>query len=115
MNQKNGAKNQTMHHERVKNKSNMCSVETLIELIIKLKNSFTKDETLLCAYRVDHEWHHIQDRHITSLVKWLAKKIKLTTKGYQENRLRSHLLRVGGAMVLKLNGVDVVLIKKHGR
>ena len=115
MNQKNGVKNQTIHHERAKNKSSMCPVETLIELIIELKNSLAEDETLLCAYRMDQEWQHIQDRHITSLVKWLAKKTKLTTKGYPESRLGSHSLRAGGAMALKLNGVDAVLIKKYGR
>ena len=36
-------------------------------------------------------------------------------KGFLLNRIGSHSLRAGGAMALKLNGIDTVLIKKYGR
>ena len=47
-------------------------------------------------------------------VKWLAKKIRLTTRGFLENRLVSHSLHTGGAIALKLSRQDMIIIKKYG-
>ena len=53
VNQKNGIKNQTIHHEKSSNSANVCPVETLAELIIDLQSSNVTEETLLCAYSIN--------------------------------------------------------------
>ena len=57
----------------------------------------------------------MQDKNITNLVKWLAKKTELYKKGYPLKWLGSHSLKAGRVMELKLNGIDIVMIKKYGR
>ena len=36
-------------------------------------------------------------------------------RGFPQDQLGSHSLRAGGAMALKMNGIDSMLIKKYGR
>ena len=71
-------------------------------------------ETLIYAYKINNEWQHLEDRYTTLLIKWLAKKTNIHNKGFQLNCIGSYLLRVEEAMDLKLNGIDIVLIKNTG-
>ena len=82
VNQKNGVKNQTTHHERSTKNNEIRTIAILIELIKDLKLTGATDKTLLCAYEWGNSWHHLQDRHISSLVKWSAKKINLNHRGH---------------------------------
>ena len=58
----------------------------------------------MCSYKIANEWLHVQAKNIRLAVKWIAKKIGLSQRGFPENRLGSHSLRAGGTMALKLNG-----------
>ena len=114
-NQKNGIKNQTIHHEVNDRKDGVCPVALLLKLTLALLDDSATDDTLICSYKLGSEWFHIEDKHITELIKWIAKNTGLHNKGFPINRVGSHSLRAGGAMALKLNGIDDVLIKKYGR
>ena len=114
-NQKNGIKNQIIHHERATNNNGVCPVDLLLKLVTELLKDGASSDTLLCAYNMNGTWCHIADKDITALVKWIAKKSNMHKKGFPLNRIGSHSLRAGGAMALKLNGIDTVLIKKYGR
>lgn len=115
MNQKNGIKNQTTHHNAINDPAKTCPVDNLIELTKDLRAMEATPETLLCAYRVGDKTFHVTSNQITRTVKWLAKHCGLERKGFPIDRVGSHSLRAGGAMALKLNGVDIILIKKYGR
>ena len=72
-------------------------------------------DTLLCVYKIGEKWFHVTSNQVARSVKWLAKEINLESKGFPSALIGSHSLRAGGAMALKLNGIDVMLIKKYGR
>ena len=113
-NQKNGVKDQTIYHKKSKNNSEICLVNLLLKLTIELLKDNASGDTMLCAYKLNNTWYHLENRHITLLVKLIARKINMHSKGFPINCIGSHSLKAEGAMTLKLNGINTVLIKKYG-
>ena len=114
-NQKNGIRNQTVHHEALVLPNDGCPVDTLIEVVKDLRKDKAVDTSLLCAYKIGNNWHHVTAQQITRSVKWVASKIGLIDRGFPTDRIGSHSLRAGGATAMKLNRIDDMLIKKYGR
>lgn len=57
----------------------------------------------------------VRPRHINSTIKRAVVTMKMDKFGFTPNLVSSHSFRAGGAMALKLNGVDPIVIKKQGR
>ena len=57
----------------------------------------------------------VRPRHISDAVKRAVKNLGMERYGFPESQVSSHSLRAGGAMALKLNGVDCITVKKQGR
>ena len=53
--------------------------------------------------------------HINNALKRAVHHLALTKFGFTKDNVSSHSLRAGGAMAMKLNGVDAITIKKQGR
>eukprot|EP00957_Ditylum_brightwellii_P046784 3550683-Ditylum_brightwellii.AAC.1 len=69
----------------------------------------------LCAYDKQHgKWCTVKDRHITEAVTFAVMGCGLLERGYKLAKVGSHSLQTGGAMTLKLNGIDDATIKKMG-
>jgi hypothetical protein len=52
---------------------------------------------------------------ISTTIKQTVLALGLHQFGFTEQTVSSHSLRAGGAMAMKLNGIDDTIIKKHGR
>ena len=79
--------------------------------------SFTTNQsTALSTYYV-LPWLPCQIRatDINKTIKDTVVTLGLERFGFSKSNISSHSLRAGGAMAMKLNGVDSITIKKHGR
>jgi hypothetical protein len=52
---------------------------------------------------------------INTVLKNAISQMGLHRYGFSKTNVSSHSLRAGGAMAMKLNGIDTITIKKHGR
>jgi hypothetical protein len=57
----------------------------------------------------------ITPAQVNTTIKRAVHQLNLTHFGFNSSNVSSHSLRAGGAMAMKLNGVDTITIKKHGR
>jgi len=55
------------------------------------------------------------NEHINNIVKKSVLALGLNENGYSAKLVSSHSLRAGGAMAMKLNGIDRDTIRKVGR
>ena len=70
--------------------------------------------TPLCSYHASNgSLQRVQSDHIVKAVRLSVQATGLD--GHAPERIGSHSLRASGAMALKLNGYDEVLIQKLGR
>jgi hypothetical protein len=60
-------------------------------------------------------FNHVSAGQINIRVKDLVHELGFTASGYDRASVSSHSLRAGGAMAMKLNGIDRDTIKKFGR
>jgi hypothetical protein len=100
-NQKNGQRGATIHHTACPGW--FCPVKALARRVDTTPLSFV------------HTGLHVLASHITVLVHRAAIETNLVAQGYDLKRVSTHSLRASGAMALKLQGVDNLLIMKLGR
>ena len=112
-NQKNGRRGQTLHHE--KEGSEVCPVRAAVELVVEWRKYSKNTNELICDYRNNDQKYSIRATDISKTLKHAASLARLPQKGFPLNRITPHSLRAGGAMALKLNGLDIITIKKYGR
>jgi hypothetical protein len=115
-NQKNGKKNQTIHHTSTYQPD--CPVKALARRLHHI-HTFATDPhiTIISTYfSPQHpEGQHLRPTTITSALRQGVLDLQLHLAGFTIKQISTHSLRAGGAMALHLNGVQAHLIKKVGR
>jgi hypothetical protein len=112
-NQKNGRMGDTIHQKAISGPS--CPVAALAHQVHHILSNGGTDDTLLCAYHQDEEWHTVQSNHIVHAVRTATKMLRLNQQGIDPDLVGAHSLRAGGAMALKLHGFSDTTIMKMGR
>jgi hypothetical protein len=59
--------------------------------------------------------HQVSPSQVNTVLKKAVTQMGLQRYGFTRNNVSSHSLGAGGAMAMKLNGIDTITIKKHGR
>ena len=67
-------RNQTIHHQAVKDPAKLCPVKILQEITSDLTNEGAQDDTILAAYKDGGIWKHVSARNIRETVRWAAVK-----------------------------------------
>lgn len=109
-NQKNSQRGATIHHYA--RDDAFCPVKALARLVHRLRQLTPEWEAPLSLYGTAK---HIISADITSALRQALVRTGLLSHGYRCDRVSAHSLRAGGAMALKLAGVNTDLIKKVGR
>lgn len=114
-NQKNGTRGQAIHHFRPQNHHNTF-VDSLAHRIHHIMQNTTNINTPISAYFPNNgRAFHVFAGDINHFVKKSVKILGYVKNGFLPRFVSSHSLRAGGAMAMKLNGVDSDTIKKFGR
>ena len=58
---------------------------------------------------------HVSSKNINEMIRAGAIEMGLTNRGFPLSRLSLHSLRAGGAVALKLGGMDTIMLKKYER
>ena len=114
-NQKNGRMGQTIHHEAVTHPH--CPVKAVARRVHHILSHGGNDNSLLCDFKDDvtNKWGSVTASDIITHVRFAVKRLGLHKAGIDPDMVGAHSLRAGGAMAMKLNGVDTETIMKHGR
>jgi hypothetical protein len=114
-NQKNGKMGDVIHHECVIN-SDKCPIKALAYQVNHvLSNGGTHDSLLCTYYDPSGEENTITSKDIISAGREATKTLQLQQYAIDPTLVGSHLLRAGGAMAMRLNGLDDTTIQKYGR
>jgi hypothetical protein len=109
-NQKNGQHGATIHHTVCPGW--FCPVKALAWRVAAICLQNCPPSTPLSSVQPGI---HVVASHITVLIKQATIDTNLISQGYDLQRIGTHSLRASGAMALKLQGVDGLLIMKIGR
>ena len=112
-NQKNGRMGETIHQMAISGPN--CPVAALAKQVHHILSNGGTDDTLLCAYHQDDEWHTVHSSHIVHAVRTATKILCLDKQGIDPDLVGAHSLRAGGTMALKLHGFSDTTIMKMGR
>lgn len=114
-NQKNGKKGQHVHHHAFDGED--CPVKALARRVAHIMSHTSKLSTVLGTFfDINGNKHHLViSNDMNKAVKRAALDLNMKNEGCTEKLVGSHSLRAGGAMAMKLNGVDRDTIKKQGR
>lgn len=114
-NQKNGTMGETIHHECTGHSTS--PVKALARRVHQILMDGGSKDSLLCDYfDVDSEqWLSFTADQMRQLIKSTFTKLDLRTRCITADLVGSHSLCSGGAMALKLHGIDDITIKKMGR
>ena len=112
-NQKNGRMGETIHHERTGTKH--CPVQALANRIHHILSNGGTGQSCICDYRDKNQWKHIDAKYLLVQLRKTVKILNLASMGIDPDLVGVHSLRAGGAMALKLHGVDDSTIMKIGR
>lgn len=113
--QKNGVKGESIHHTCTNVATSL--VKALAHLASNILRDFKGNQhTPLSQYKNKKgETKHVCASHINEAIRNLAEATALYQQGFLKKQISSHSLPAGGAMSLKLNGIDRDTIKKCGR
>ena len=113
-NQKNGVRGQSIHHH--------CTglptspVKALARRVAHIMAHTPDINTCLSTYYDERGVaQQIRPRHVNDRLKLAVTEQGLQAHGYSPSNVSSHSLRAGGAMAMKLNGIDTIVIQKQGR
>ena len=111
-NQKNGRMGQTttQHASGI----TMCPVNALAHILYNILAAGGDESTPLCSVAKDEDWILVESHHIIAAVHAKTKKLKLNFQFIEPDLVRAHSLREGGAMALKLHGLNDTTIMKMG-
>ena len=112
-NQKNGVKGQNIHHHATHKED--CPAKALARRVHHIMQHTTNQDTIISAYFEKGQAKHMTNEHINNIVKKSVLALGLNENGYSAKLVSSHSLRAGGAMAMKLNGIDRDTIRKVGR
>ena len=113
-NQKNGTRGQLVHHSSTGQPTD--PVKSLAYRIAHIMSHTTDNTTPLSAFFTKrHGLQHVFSGDINTFVKNTVSSLGLEASGFPRQSVSSHSLRAGGAMAMKLNGIDRDTIKKFGR
>ncbi|MGH7974259.1 MAG: hypothetical protein ACREBR_01940 [bacterium] len=112
-NQKNGKRGQNIHHEAIH--GNNCPVKALARRINHLNLHSSTPETLICQHTINGRTEFIRNADMVQAVRVGVTALALENSGIRPEHVGSHSLRAGGAMAMKLNGIDRDTIRKFGR
>ena len=87
--------------------TDMWPVKALAHVVHTILQYGGTTNTLLCAYKRSNTWEHLQSADMIMVERTTTKQLKLNHQGIDPDLFGSHLLRVGGAMALKIHGCDV--------
>ena len=104
---------QTISHNS--NGSQICPVRALAYLTHHILHHGGSDADLVSSYYSRGSWHTVTSQDIINRVRNAVKELKLHVNGIDPDLVGAHSLRAGGAMALKLNGIDDTTIMKIGR
>ena len=114
-NQKNGKRNQAIHHEAPPCDS--CPAKALIRRIKHVSKHTSNPDTIISTY-FESEFHPgklMRGSDINSALKAAVTHLDMKKHGFQIGQISSHSLRAGGAMALHLNHIPTHTIRKMGR
>ena len=112
-NQKNGEKGCVLHHDRSADPA-LCPVRAMVALIQASQGM--ADDAGLGSFRTRNgQPGRVTAHDIRAAVRQSVELDGLESKGFDVDRVGSHSLRAGGAIMLKLAGYDSDTIKKLGR
>jgi len=112
-NQKNGIKGQHIHHHATGQYD--CPIRALARRVHHIMKNTTDQNTLISACFIGKIEKHVLADDISKTVKQAVRHTGLLKNGCTEKLVSSHSLRAGGAMAMKLNGIDRDTIRKMGR
>jgi len=113
-NQKNGKKGQSIHHEAFDGED--CPVKALARRVAHIMSHTNNARTMLGTFFDNGgKQHHLVSNDMNQAVKRAVLELNMHSQGFTNKNVGSHSLRAGGAMAMKLNGIDRDTIKKKGR
>lgn len=113
-NQKNGTRGQLIHHQGFQAKD--CPVRALAHRVAHITQHTKDDRTILSTYFDAKGYkHRVTSDQMNKAVKQAIIGLNLAKTGITPDIVGSHSLRAGGAMAMKLNGIDRDTIRKMGR
>jgi hypothetical protein len=114
-NQKNGKRNQAIHHEA--QPCDTCPAKALVRRIKHIHSHTSNPNTIISTYFTSgsRTGKLMRGLDINCALKAAVTKLDMKQHGFQVAQISSHNLRAGGAMVLHLNNVPKHMIRKMGR
>ncbi len=109
-NQKNGQRGATIYHTACP--TWFCPVKALAR---RVSNSLAQGGASTTALSYIGPGTHVVGKNINTLLHRAASETNLVAQGYDLKQIGSHSQQASGAMALKLQGVDDLLIMKIGR
>ena len=113
-NQKNGNQGQSISHECTGQITS--PVKALARQVAHIM-SHTDDQStaISTCFHPTRRPFQVKPHHINDAIKEAVVDLQMDRFGFTPNDVSSHSLRAGGAMAMKLNGIDSITIKKMGR
>ena len=113
-NQKNGRMGETVHHETVDVAHG--PIQALARRVHHVLTNGGDETTTLCDYLSDDGiWCSITPADMRHQLRATVVKMQLHHQGIEPDLIGVHSLRAGGAMAMKLHGLDDTTIMKQGR
>jgi hypothetical protein len=113
-NQKNGHRNQSIHHEAIPQP--ICPVKALARRLYHIRQYTHDTHTPLCTYYTNPTASFsVTSANITQAVKTAVRTLRLDRQNIHPDNTSSHSLRAGGATALHLNGATPTQIQLLGR
>jgi hypothetical protein len=114
-NQKNGKRNQGIHHEA--QQCDTCPAKALARQIKHIHSHTSNPNTIISTYYISgsRTGKLMSSSDINCTLKAAVTKVDMKQHGFQVAQISSHSLQASGAMVLHLNNVPIHTIRKMGR
>jgi hypothetical protein len=114
-NQKNGKRNQAIHHEATS--TDTCPAKALIRRIKHITAHTSNPNTIISTYFESslRAGKIMRATDINSALKAAVLRLDMKKHGFEAAQISSHSLRAGGAMALHLNNIPTHTIRKMGR
>ena len=113
-NQKNGRMGKTVHNETIK--ATHGPVHALARRVHHILSNGGAPNSLLCEFvNTNSEWSNVTPADIRRELRQTILDLNLQEHGIDPDLVGVHSLRAGGAMAMKLHGLDDTTIMKQGR
>ena len=114
-NQKNGRMGETVYHETVPDLAH-GPIQSLARRVHNILHNGGSEDNLLCDYITEEGvWKSITSTDMRKDLRATVVALGLSKRGIDPDLVGVHSLRAGGAMAMKLHGLDDTTIMKMGR